>query len=78
MCGRFTLTVEDIASLARQWAAEVDQALAQGWRPRFNVAPGDRHPVLVLEQRAQALPDEAGSGRAGGMGERRLPTRSGG
>jgi len=47
MCGRFTLTVEDIASLAREWAAEVDQALAQGWRPRFNVAPGDRHPVLV-------------------------------
>ncbi len=47
MCGRFTLTVEDIASLARRWAAEVDQALARGWRPRFNVAPGDRHPVLV-------------------------------
>lgn len=48
MCGRFTLTVDDIASLAREWAAEVDQALADGWRPRFNVAPGDRHPVLVV------------------------------
>lgn len=47
MCGRFTLTADDIASLAREWAAEVDQALAAGWRPRFNVAPGDRHPVLV-------------------------------
>lgn len=47
MCGRFTLTVDDIASLAREWAAEVDEALAAGWRPRFNVAPGDRHPVLV-------------------------------
>jgi putative SOS response-associated peptidase YedK len=47
MCGRFTLTVEDVASLAREWAAEVEEALADGWRPRFNVAPGDRHPLLV-------------------------------
>lgn len=47
MCGRFTLTVDDIASLAREWAAEVDEALAGAWRPRFNVAPGNRHPVLV-------------------------------
>lgn len=49
MCGRFTLTVEDLASLAREWAAEVGEALAAGWRPRFNVAPGDRHPVLVAD-----------------------------
>jgi putative SOS response-associated peptidase YedK len=49
MCGRFTLTADDIASLAREWAAEVDEALSAGWRPRFNVAPGDRHPLLVLE-----------------------------
>ncbi len=55
MCGRFTLTVEDIASLARQWAAEVDQALARGWRPRFNVAPGDRHPVLVAAEGTRRL-----------------------
>lgn len=47
MCGRFTLTSDDLLSLAREWAAEVDAALAAGWRPRFNVAPGDRHPVLV-------------------------------
>lgn len=47
MCGRFTLTVEDVVSLARAWAAEVEEALAVGWRPRFNVAPGDRHPLLV-------------------------------
>jgi len=50
MCGRFTLTVDDIASLAREWAAEVDEALREGWRPRFNVAPGDRHPVLVTQE----------------------------
>ncbi|MGC3998740.1 MAG: SOS response-associated peptidase [Anaeromyxobacter sp.] len=49
MCGRFTLTTRDLAELARTWAAEVDAALAAGWRPRFNVAPGDPHPVLRAE-----------------------------
>lgn len=33
--------------MARAWAAEVEEALSTGWRPRFNVAPGDRHPLLV-------------------------------
>ena len=47
MCGRFTLTAEDLGAMARAWAAEVEEALSTGWRPRFNVAPGDRHPVLV-------------------------------
>jgi putative SOS response-associated peptidase YedK len=46
MCGRFTLTIADLAALARRWAAEVEQAVATGWRPRFNVAPGDPHLVL--------------------------------
>ncbi len=46
MCGRFTLTERDLASLARAWAAELDAALAAGWRPRYNVAPGDAHLVL--------------------------------
>ncbi len=49
MCGRFTLTVQDLASLAREWAAEVEEALSTSWRPRFNVAPGDGHPVLVAD-----------------------------
>jgi putative SOS response-associated peptidase YedK len=48
MCGRFTLTVDDVARLAREWGAEVDAALAAAWRPRFNVAPGNGH--LVLQQ----------------------------
>lgn len=47
MCGRFTLTTDDVRSLARAWAAEVEEALAAGWRPRVNVAPGDAHPLLV-------------------------------
>jgi putative SOS response-associated peptidase YedK len=46
MCGRFTLTTADVAALARRWAAELDEAVARGWRPRFNVAPGDPHLVL--------------------------------
>jgi putative SOS response-associated peptidase YedK len=49
MCGRFTLTVDDIARLAREWAAEVDLAVTAAWRPRFNVAPGDAHPLLLAE-----------------------------
>ncbi|MBK9518818.1 MAG: SOS response-associated peptidase [Anaeromyxobacter sp.] len=46
MCGRFSLTLSDIAALARAWGAEVDAALLAGWRPRFNVAPGQRAPLL--------------------------------
>lgn len=49
MCGRFTLAERDLARLARAWAAEVDAVLAAGWRPRWNVAPGDAH-VVVLER----------------------------
>jgi putative SOS response-associated peptidase YedK len=65
MCGRFTLTVDNIAALARQWAAEVDQAVAAAWRPRFNVAPGDRHPVLRADKgRLRVI--SATFGQAGG------------
>lgn len=69
MCGRFTLTAEDVASLAREWAAEVEEAAAAGWRPRFNVAPGDRHPILVAARVAERL--RRGS-PGEGTGRRRL------
>ncbi len=46
MCGRFSLTLSDIAALAREWGAEVDAALLASWRPRFNVAPGQAAPLL--------------------------------
>lgn len=46
MCGRFTLTLSDIAAMARAWGAEVDAALLASWRPRFNVAPGQLAPLL--------------------------------
>lgn len=68
MCGRFTLTERDIASMARAWAAEVDAALAAAWRPRFNVAPGQPHLLLRatptgrrLEQAVFGLPSARGS-----------------
>jgi putative SOS response-associated peptidase YedK len=67
MCGRFSLTVDDIAALARQWAAEVDAAVASAWRPRFNVAPGDQHPVMRADQGRRQL-ISAVFGVAGGEG----------
>jgi putative SOS response-associated peptidase YedK len=55
MCARFTLTTADLAALARQWAAELDEAVAAAWRPRFNVAPGQPHPVLVQARGTRRL-----------------------
>ena len=46
MCGRFSLTLADLAALAREWSANLDARLAERWRPRFNVAPGQPHPLL--------------------------------
>jgi len=46
MCGRFSLTLADLAALAAEWAADLDVLLAREWRPRFNVAPGQPHPLL--------------------------------
>jgi putative SOS response-associated peptidase YedK len=46
VCGRFTLSSPDLAALAAAWAAEVDAATRAAWRPRYNVAPGDRHVLL--------------------------------
>jgi putative SOS response-associated peptidase YedK len=46
MCGRFSLTLADLAALAREWSADLDRLLAEQWKPRFNVAPGQPHPLL--------------------------------
>jgi putative SOS response-associated peptidase YedK len=47
MCGRFTLTTADYDAVAEALEAEIDPALAALYRPRFNVAPTDVHPMLV-------------------------------
>lgn len=49
MCGRFSLTTDDLGHLARELRAELDPAFRRPWRPRFNVAPGDAHPLLRTE-----------------------------
>ncbi len=47
MCGRFTLTTNDYEHVAQALDADYEPADAAGWRPRFNVAPTDRHPIVV-------------------------------
>jgi len=46
MCGRFTLTVHQLESLAEHLAAQLVLPEATEYRPRFNVAPGENHWLL--------------------------------
>lgn len=55
MCGRFTLTERQVERVARALAAEVDQAEALHHRPRWNVAPSERHWVVRLEGERRRL-----------------------
>lgn len=55
MCGRFTLTTEDVHELAAALRAEVDAELARLHRPRWNVAPTDEHWVVLLEEGRRVL-----------------------
>jgi len=48
MCGRFTLTNPDVEALARELGAALDRELVRLHRPRWNVAPSDRHWVVHL------------------------------
>jgi putative SOS response-associated peptidase YedK len=52
MCGRFTLTLPDATSLARALGAVIDAESAALYRPRYNVAPSDLHPILRSRSRA--------------------------
>jgi putative SOS response-associated peptidase YedK len=74
MCGRFTLTMADVAALARRWAAEVEAAVAAGWRPRFNVAPGDPH-LLLRAHRGRRQLESAAFGLGGRGGALRINAR---
>lgn len=47
MCGRFTLTTDDYQSVAEALDADFDRQDAAKWRPRFNIAPTDPHPIVV-------------------------------
>jgi putative SOS response-associated peptidase YedK len=55
MCGRFTLTVADVESLARELGAELDRVRAAPYRPRYNAAPSDLHWVVRLRDGRRRL-----------------------
>jgi putative SOS response-associated peptidase YedK len=62
MCGRFTLTVRDLPTLAELLGLTVDPALVPQYRPRFNVAPTQRHWIVTQPQRRQLGPARWGLG----------------
>jgi putative SOS response-associated peptidase YedK len=53
MCGRMTLTRRELAELADELEALPVAGAADGYRPRFNVAPTDRHPIVRLDTTGQ-------------------------
>jgi putative SOS response-associated peptidase YedK len=73
MCGRFTLTEKDLVRLARALGAAVDPDLAAGWRPRFNVAPGQE--ALLLRDAGGLRLERARFGLGGGDGPLRFNAR---
>lgn len=62
MCGRFTLTVRDLPRLAELLGVTVDPALLPDYRPRFNVAPTQRHFVVMQAERRELRPAKWGLG----------------
>ena len=48
MCGRFTLTVRQLETVARALHADLASSDAESYRPRYNVAPGDAHWIVRL------------------------------
>jgi putative SOS response-associated peptidase YedK len=55
MCGRMTLTKRELAEIAEELAAVVDPASMELYRPRYNIAPTDRHFVLRSDERGRWL-----------------------
>ncbi|HJZ85128.1 MAG TPA: SOS response-associated peptidase [Polyangia bacterium] len=55
MCGRFTLTVPDLDLLAELLGVPADPALAERYRPRYNVAPSDAHLIVAGEKGGRRL-----------------------
>ena len=61
MCGRFTLTVHQLGDVVEQLDATIDAILLDDFRPRYNVAPGERHWLLrSKEGRRQIIPADWG------------------
>ena len=49
MCGRFTLTRQDRISLARELGVPVGQLPEDKYRPRYNIAPTQKHWIVRME-----------------------------
>lgn len=49
MCGRFTLTRDELGDVAEALEAEVSAAHRSSYRPRYNVAPTDVHWIARVE-----------------------------
>lgn len=62
MCGRFTLTIDDVEQLAALLGVEVEPAQVERYRPRFNVAPTDEHWIVRAGARERLLPASWGVG----------------
>jgi putative SOS response-associated peptidase YedK len=68
MCGRMTLSRRDLDEVADELEAVYPPELAARYRPRFNVAPTDCHPLLRLrpgDGRRELLPALWGMGQSG-------------
>lgn len=55
MCGRMTLTRKDVFEIVEELDAEVSDDDARLYRPRYNVAPSDRHWILRAEGDGRVL-----------------------
>lgn len=55
MCGRFTLTTKDFATLAAELGATAAADDGARYRPRYNVAPTDPHWLLRLKREERQL-----------------------
>jgi putative SOS response-associated peptidase YedK len=61
MCGRFTLTIHHFGSVIESLEAVIEPELLAGYRPRYNVAPGQQHWILRSESgRREIVPADWG------------------
>jgi len=61
MCGRFTLTIHHFGSVVESLEAVIDPELLPSYRPRYNIAPGQRHWILRSQTaRREVVPADWG------------------
>ncbi len=55
MCGRFTLSRQDRVSLALELGVPLDQLPEDSYRPRYNIAPTNKHWIMRMEYEDREL-----------------------